>query len=105
MIHAGGVRTASHPKTRTRLSRAVWPWVISNWLTDIPNSLAKMASTALFALPSSGAVRSQILSAPFSIAAFSTFAPGTTRSDSSFRSDISAVIASGVNVGAAIFLR
>jgi hypothetical protein len=26
------------------LSRAVSPWVISNWLTDIPNSLAKMAS-------------------------------------------------------------
>ena len=76
-----------------------------DWLTDISNSLAKMASTALLALPSSGAVRSQILRAPFSIAAFSTFAPGTTRSDSSFRSDISVMIASRVNVGAAMLLR
>ena len=64
-------------KTRTRLSRAVWPWVISSWLTDIPNSLAKIASTALLALPSSGAVRSQIFRVPFSMPTLSTRAPGT----------------------------
>ena len=52
-------------------------------LNDIPSSLPKMASTALFASPYSGGVRSQILNAPFSFAAFSIFANGNAASGAS----------------------
>jgi hypothetical protein len=45
----------------------------------ISNVFASRAITALFALPSSGAVRIQIFKAAFSITNLSTFAPGTTR--------------------------